>query len=465
MRRNTSVEDKQINELSNFYNFNMQSPSSNRLRTMLRRRDSDLQREKQRYRGLEGNFRIAQDDLKQLKINNAHLRAELFNVDEKVFSVIENHMQSYARQRGFGFETMTGRSVPRLLDQLLHNTMKNKDLREETRSLRLDAQTLRSKLQLAENAEVDRQIAQDQAKALQEQVHTLQQQLLARVDKECAISDDKFTKEFRCLVASIKSLSRSIHIKKDMNMLAVLGVGCLLIDVNSDHWNTRARKKCLAEAWVWSVLIDRVFTSPFATLEERGGSMADLWYRLFGGDHQHGWPTPSALCEKWRYITMERSVEAFGLDTSMNDGVEDARMVHDDKLDSLFQDDETVCSRVRANAINIISTRLAAVSPKGDFVQIPGIVDRAISLAAEMSLQHCRLQVTYPAVNASFVESQMSTITDPDGEYTQDGVVAFVVNPGLTKWGDAKGKDLDQRYDIVPALVQLEPAMVKREYI
>lgn len=44
---------------------------------------------------------------------------------------------------------------------------------------------------------------------------------------------------------------------------------------------------------------------------------------------------------------------------------------------------------------------------------------------------------------------------DLDGDDIDDGVVAFIVKPGLRKWGNAHGKMLDQYYDIVPSLVQL----------
>ncbi|KAG9203699.1 hypothetical protein G6514_002310 [Epicoccum nigrum] len=239
-------------------------------------------------------------------------------------------------------------------------------------------------------------------------------------------------------------------------MLGVLGIGCLLRDVDSKHWNSRARKKGLAEAWIWSVLIDRIFASPFALSEEHGGTMTDLWYRLFGAGHNHEWPIPSVMCEKWRYTTTEHSVNAFGLADLIGDDQAADKMVQDDDCRSSFYE-QSSSSNVRNKTIRIVSTRLATVSSKGDFAQIPGIIDQAMTLALEMSLQRCCLQVTYPAVNANFVKSQMSAVADADGEDMQDGVVAFVVHPGLTKWGDANGKDLDQRYDIVPSLVQLQP--------
>jgi hypothetical protein len=55
------------------------------------------------------------------------------------------------------------------------------------------------------------------------------------------------------------------------------------------------------------------------------------------------------------------------------------------------------------------------------------------------------------------VVDERTSIPNIDGEETDEGVVAFVINPGLTKYGDAHGKNLDQRYDIVPSLVLLDP--------
>jgi len=50
-----------------------------------------------------------------------------------------------------------------------------------------------------------------------------------------------------------------------------------------------------------------------------------------------------------------------------------------------------------------------------------------------------------------------------EGDDVDSGKVAFVVNPGLTKWGDTHGKKFDCRYDIVPALVQLETSSRENE--
>jgi hypothetical protein len=401
---------------------------------------------------LRNNNRRLRAESNSLKEELSNLRTYLSEAKKRPLTTIQNQVQVWSLENGIQFRKLP-ETMPQLLDQFLEQLKANRSLREEVKALETEVQISKNEACAAGKAELDAEL---QAKASQEQVHALQQQLLAQVDNESAISDDHFFKNFRCLVASIKSLSRSIHITKDTNMLENLGIGCLLRDVNNKHWNSRARKKALTEAWIWSVLWDKFFAFPFALSDENGGLMTQLWHRLFGADHDHGWPVPSTVSEQWRYTTVEHLVHILGLDYRKdNDEGEDSAM-QDNDFDSLFHE-ESASTAVRNEAINIISSRLATVSAKGDFTQIPGIVDRAMTLALEMSLQRCRLQVTYPAVNANFVESQMSAIADPDGEDMQDGVVAFVVHPGLTKWGDANGKDLDQCYDIVPSLVQLQP--------
>lgn len=451
---------------SRIFNPSPHSSPHGGLRTGRNLQHHELQREQQRRRSLQGSLNNEKENIRQLRSNNRRLKAELNSLktepsnlktnlseaEKAPLAMIQIHMYVWGLENGLQFQKVPD-SLPQLLDQLLKCYVANKKLREEAEALKIDAQANKDEAHTARKAELDGKL---RAKASQEQVHALQQQLLAQVDNESAVTDDKLFKDFRCLVALIKSLSHSIHITKDTNMLGILGIGCLLRDVDNKHWNSRARKKALAEAWIWSVLWDKFFASLFALSDENGVMMTQLWHMLFGTGHDHGWPIPSAVCEKWRYTTAEHLVHISGLDyLKDNDEGGDSAM-HDNDFDSLFHE-ERVGDPVRNEAISIISSRLATVSTKGDFAQIPGIVDRAMTLALEMSLQRCRLQITYSAVNTNFVESQMCAIVDTDGEEMQDEVVAFVVHPGLTKWGDANGKDLDQRYDIVPSLVQLQP--------
>jgi hypothetical protein len=50
----------------------------------------------------------------------------------------------------------------------------------------------------------------------------------------------------------------------------------------------------------------------------------------------------------------------------------------------------------------------------------------------------------------------MTAVPDRNGRDIEEGTVSFVVNSGLTKWGDAEGRNMDCRYDIIASLVQVE---------
>jgi hypothetical protein len=224
--------------------------------------------------------------------------------------------------------------------------------------------------------------------------------------------------------------------------------------VKDKQWNTRARKKFFTEAWIWSVLIEVVFKTPFAILGDVGTSIAELWSKLFNDKHHRGWPTLSVSCESWHCTTVEHAVKTMSQscnadeNTKVDCGLLDGTASHKSESEEL---------RVRTLIANEIGTKLANLSTAADFPLIARIIEAAFALALQMSLQRSRLQITFPDVDDRLDYGKMAPIPDPDGEDLEDGVVAFIVRPGLTKWGDAYGEHFDQRYDIVPSLVQLQP--------
>jgi hypothetical protein len=95
-----------------------------------------------------------------------------------------------------------------------------------------------------------------------------------------------------------------------------------------------------------------------------------------------------------------------------------------------------------------------------DVKRLEAIVHKAFTLAVGMFSQRCRLQTMWPEVGEKYLFGETTGLTSiPESEETLSGQVAFTVNRGLTKWGDAYGKRLDQRLDIVPALVFIEEAV------
>jgi hypothetical protein len=290
------------------------------------------------------------------------------------------------------------------------------------------------------------------AKSLQEQVRVLQRELLAKVDKVQAVSDQQFALDFRSLISLVKTLSRTTRLIEVVDPVAALGEGLLLEGVSPCHWSSRARKKSLIEAWVWSVLVELVFRSPFAILGKDCDSLGETWQNVFFLEHFQKWPTPTTLCETWRYTTMERMLSLVHIDVITNGMIKGTDLIVEPSI-----------LGVRETVRNKIGTALAKISVSPDMTQVQNIIDKAFSVALQMSLQRYRLQITWPRVGDIFCDGEMSAMPNLDDGDDNKGTVAFIVNPGLTKWGDTHGGHFDQRFNIVQPLVQLESKTTEQE--
>jgi uncharacterized protein (DUF2461 family) len=112
---------------------------------------------------------------------------------------------------------------------------------------------------------------------------------------------------------------------------------------------------------------------------------------------------------------------------------------------------------VRTEVASCIEKPLARIASTLDILQVTNIVTEAFTLAIQMSLQRCRVQVVFPQIKHPFTVGQPDLLSTHESENVQKGNVALIVNPGLSKWGDAHGKDLDSRLEIIPSLVLVEP--------
>ncbi|KAH8636680.1 hypothetical protein IG631_08515 [Alternaria alternata] len=285
-----------------------------------------------------------------------------------------------------------------------------------------------------------------QADSLREQKAALQRDLLAGVEKGEAMTDEHFAQEYRNLAGLIKTLSRSIRLEPDVDVIETLDSGVLLKNVARGERMSRVQKKYMIEAWTWSVLLNLVFRDPFIMFGTKIEPLRSLWPVLFARPSDHDWPTPSVVCETWRYTTMERLVG----------GIVNPKIITQRMTKEKYQPLEQSLINARDNVVEVMNIALAAVSSQIDVSELHQIVDKAFALTMHMSFQRARFQVTYPKNGDDFNPQSMKSIPGSDGEELNEGIVALVVNPGLTKWGDAHGKNLDHRYDIVASLVQLE---------
>ncbi|KAL1801371.1 hypothetical protein ACET3X_001713 [Alternaria dauci] len=343
------------------------------------------------------------------------LLKDFTDVERGYNRILERLVKPYAVMRKIDYHGLTDESIKTVIDSMLQEATQHKTLRAENCCLKV-------------------------------QVQELQQDMLAKVDKVDAISDDQFAKDFRSLASTIKSFSRSLRFTDQADLVGYLGSLVLVQDVASHHWGIRARKKPLVEAWIWSVLIDLGFKSPYAIFGDHCQAVHHAWLQIYGAGQLDSWPIPSSHSETWRVKTVEQLYEQTRPET-----------VAGDKSGLLPKGLTASMVGVRDFATTVISSHFDILSPGYKLADVHLIVDKAFALAMDMFLQRSRLQVTYPAIGAEFNETSMSSVEDDEDQDMEVGVVALIINPGLTKWGDVHGEHYDQFYDIVPSLVQLEP--------
>ena len=391
----------------------------------------DLRRSQERnhklhemVRKAKGSDRKSRQDLGELQEEHQALQNNIEYLNDKL-------LRPYASKTGINWDNYTREELDRVLDKFLSDAV--------------DAENLRRQLRAYQDGQLQSHNIKTQMQALEDQVQMLQKELFARVKKAQATSDEQFAKAFRILASSIKSLSRTMRFDPAKDITEMLIPTVLLLNVPKHHWQDRAGKKWYVEIWIWCVLLEKVFCNPFALFGSHSKSLSTAWIQVYGTDHSNSWPQPTIPCELWRYTTVEGMTESVGR----------AVIVHG-KTDEPDQGLEASVVEARIVVASMIEVLLEMACTKSDFSQLQQIVDHAFELALEMSLQKSRVQITHPKIGADFSEHDMVLTPDQDGEEILEGTVAIVINPGLTKWGDATGKNLDQRYDIVPALVHLE---------
>ncbi|KAF2449568.1 hypothetical protein P171DRAFT_335389, partial [Karstenula rhodostoma CBS 690.94] len=278
--------------------------------------------------------------------------------------------------------------------------------------------------------------------ALEAKVLSLQQQLLCNVEKIDPVPDAMLATEFRQLAKAIKGLSRQIQFNDSDSLIRIDAIrqSLLVGRVKQEDLKSAVRMRPIVEAFVWSVLYGRLFCSPFYMFESI--DLANDFLVLFGEDHQHQWPSPTTSSEQWRLISMEQLLHQVGEEVITTGIVQE-------KCPQLEANIQRVRSKVKDN----IEGYLVRVSPGTNFSRVDDIVDKAFSLALHIFLQRCRIQVVYPEVGDAYEGEQPHLDSIAESIEVEKGSVALIASPGLAKWGDGEGKHLDQRLDLVPAMV------------
>jgi len=427
------------------------SPASlvQHLNDALQERNEELQKEKHRSNSLIGEARKARSDGRASIGEIARLKTAYSGLVKRYNEVLHDVVIPYARRKGFRMNEDSGEVIDDVLGPLSRDAMEAEVLRDKVTKLQKSNSNVEGRSQATHQ---EMKNLQAECVGLRKQVTALQQDALGRIEQVRVVSDSQFERDFQVLASSIKTFSRSIQSAEKVDVSNLVDSKLFLNDVSLHHWQGRARKKTFLEAWTWAILVNSVFRNPFAVFGNNVERVNQAWHELFGSDHNHDWPSPSVVCENWRRNTAEHLRE------SANTVVR-----HNDTLEPTPKRTKTARIDASKEFANEWESFLEGMFPGSDFAQVHNIVDKAFALAVQMSLQRCRLQITYPSTGCMFVEGEMTSVPDREGDDIDAGVVAFVVNPGLTKWGDARGEKLDERHDIVPCLVQLEPMLIKRE--
>lgn len=391
------------------------------LKDLLTDREDEIRKAQEKYLKQKDKYKKLSDDY-----DYQHSTLEKCRSSQDLYKGIFNHVldegvDPYATQHGSMPDSWTAGSLKKVITPMCRDAL-------ETASLRKQVNRLQEEVQVREK-----------------EIRALQDDMLAKVEKIKAVNDEAFAQEFRNITSLVKTLSREVRFINQASALDILASGKLLTGVPQAHWENRTNKKSLTEAWFWSVLLDRVFRCPFAFLGAQCHIISVVWQHLFGLQHSHEWPTPTALSETWRYTTIDQMLE------QTKQGVMLAG-----KLKKQYSELEKDMVEDRTSIVILLQRGLTPESSTKHLPKMKQLADKAFTLAAKMGLQRARFQVTYPKVGDKFDEHAMAPLFNADGDCIEKGVVAFIVNPGLAKWGDAHGKNLDHRYDIVPSLVQLD---------
>jgi hypothetical protein len=384
----------------------------------------DLEEEKEKLKkwnqGLKRDRDQAEDLNKQLfrekekyRVQNASLKDDIFGYKSTYGYIVRQCILPYANKHNLPYSNSPSGDLDRVLQPLLKDAMEAGELRE--------------------------------------QLQLLQAGMLANVEKVESVSDEQFRRDFGALASSIKSFSRTIKISVGTDLINIDTIlqSVLVHNVQSRYWTTGPRKKSMIEAFIWSALIMTVFQSPFHMVGNISNPLAqefnDLFYEA-GVDHHDEWPVPSELAERWRYTTAERLVNF----ASSEDIVSGTTQNGNEALAKSM-------AELRNNFCKSIKSTFEALSPNTDFSPLNAIINKAVSLGLQMSLQRSRVQIVWPTIGERFAVGETPHLKSIlESEEVEDGSVAFIVNPGLTKWGDAHGKNLKHRYDLVPSTVFIE---------
>ncbi|RPA89025.1 hypothetical protein L873DRAFT_1796352 [Choiromyces venosus 120613-1] len=276
-----------------------------------------------------------------------------------------------------------------------------------------------------------------------EKLRALQGDMLSGIDRFHPTPDSAIQEKVKSLRNLIrvyaKGFSKQLRdIKEGPSIQDRLQGRVLTTFIEDSIWADSRNVLSLVESVIWKKILDTVFRSPFQVFGEQ---LEGTWKAIFdeeGKESPDAYPTASEQSEKWRNATIlhlttkvvEKNPErATAIATTILEQLED-------RLTSILAIDQLKSS---------------------DREALRKIVMESCEFAVLLGQQRCRLRFYEPEAGALFDTADNGREKlDPLGdEDIQFGTVAFVSAPGLRKWGNGYGQNLEEVDVIVGAKVKV----------
>ncbi|PWW79943.1 hypothetical protein C7212DRAFT_361424 [Tuber magnatum] len=274
-----------------------------------------------------------------------------------------------------------------------------------------------------------------------EKLRALQDDMLSGIDRFHPTPDSAIVEKVVGLRGQIriftKTFSRQLKsIKEEPSVRDRLKGRTLTALIDGPLWEDSRNVVLLAESVIWKKIVNNIFWSPFQVFGER---LEDTWKGIFdedGKESADAYPVASEQSEKWRNATV------LHLTSKAHKNPEKASVVAATILEQL-EDGLT-------SILGIDSLKAP------DQESLRKIVIDSCEFAALLGQQRCRLRFYTPEAGIHFDTSDNKQKLEATGsEEIQFGKVAFVSAPGLRKWGNGYGQNLEELDVIVGARVKV----------
>jgi hypothetical protein len=412
---------------------------SKSLENKLDRQQADLQSYEAEITSARESMTRLRHDYRALTVTHSHEVAALRHRCSQDIAALQQQLQNQDDQHKIVVDGLRSNHQMALNDKDI--TYTDKISRLEDRHQFLSAQR-----EQAHREEVD-QLKRDHSVAVcheREKVRQVEEDMRMSADQFVALRDDELRGGFYKLIAEIESLSRLQPAPDFLQCAQSWGVNIRLPP------NLPARgQKLLLRSVLWSIIVEGVFSTPFRAFGTYGDHLYETWTTLFAPSQDpllDGWPRVDALAEKWRYATVDRLQRTLMAST-----------------ENMTQSSQLEQSK-NANITGMAAQLATLFSPGSNdtqtlFNRLQAMLDNASGFAISIALERCRVRVFVPPATRFLGSKKPRDCKDVKDVHPGDeaeipfGDAEFVVAPGLSKEGNARGGKLDDRMVLTKAMV------------